>query len=221
IPTCGTTRSWPSTSASGCVEGGKMALHPNEATIPEPWPTRLRPGAAALVIVDMQNDFVSPEGKMAALGFALADVATIVAPLGRLLAAARDAGLLVVHTRMLNDRAQNSPSWYAFWGEPVVAKYGYGAFLGTNLDTILRRAGVQTVIVAGTGPEICAGDTLRQAFAFGYHVVAVADCLASFSRAGRAMNQDLKRAALYTIENHYGLVTTADALARLWQEPSR
>lgn len=221
-----------------------MALPPNKATIPEPWPTRLRPGAAALVLVDMQNDFVSPEGKMAELGFDLADVATIVAPLGRLLAAARDVGLLVVHTRMLNDRAQNSPSWYAFWGEPVVAvpgswgaehipalaprpgepivaKYGYGAFLGTNLDTILRRAGVQTVIVAGTGPEICAGDTLRQAFALGYHVVAVADCLASFSRAGRAMNQDLKRAALYTIENHYGLVTTAAALVRLWQERPR
>ena len=218
-----------------------MTPHPDKATIPEPWPKRLGPGAATLAVVDMQNDFVSPEGKMAEFGFDLADVATIIAPLGRLLAVARDVGLLVVHTQMLNDRSQNSASWYAFWGEPVVTvpgswgsehipdlaprpgelvvtKYGYGAFLGTNLDTILRRADVQTVVVSGTGPEICAGDTLRQAFALGYHVVAVADCLASLSRAGRAMNQDLKRAALYTIENHYGLVTTADALVRLWQE---
>jgi len=218
-----------------------MVSNAHEVEIPELWWPRLSPTSAALIVVDMQNDFVSPKGKMAALGFDLSDVAGIVAPLKQLLLAARNAGLLIIHTQMLNDRAQNSLAWYAFWGEPVVAipgswgadhipdlaprpgelvvvKYSYGAFFGTNLDTILRRANIQTVIVTGTGPEICAGDTLRQAFALGYHVAAVADCLASFSKAGREMNQRLKQTALYTIENHYGLVTTSNALIHLWQK---
>jgi nicotinamidase-related amidase len=162
----------------------------------------------ALVIVDMQNDFVSSAGAMARFGFDVSDVQAIVAALGRLLDAARQAGVPVFHTRMVNDARRNAPSWTAFWGDPavtlpgtwgaefipslttlpteiVVDKYGYGAFTGTSLETALRALGVDTVAVAGTGPNICSGDTMHQAFALGFHVIAVSDCLACFSRLGR------------------------------------
>jgi ureidoacrylate peracid hydrolase len=199
----------------------------------------LAPDRAALLLVDMQNDFVSPQGRMAQYGFDVSDVGAIVAPLSRLLAAARRAGVLVVHTRMVNDAALNAPSWHDFWGEPTVAlpgtwgaahvealaplpteivieKFGYGAFFGTNLDTVLRRAGTRTTVVAGTGPGICAGETLHQAFALGYHVVAVSDGLASFSVRESAYNQTLTETALYTVEHHYGRVMTSEELKISW-----
>lgn len=198
------------------------------------------PNKAALLIVDMQNDFVSPKGKMAKWGFNISQVQSIVAPLKRLLDEARRCRVLVIHTAMINDVHQNPLSWYSFWGEPEVAlpgswgsqhiselkplegelvinKYTYGAFFGTNLDTILRRKRITTVIVTGTGPNICAGETLHQAFALGYHVVAVSDCLASFSKRGREFNEQLKAIAMYLVENHYGAVLTSQELVELWR----
>lgn len=195
----------------------------------------------ALLVIDMQVDFASPHGAMAAYGFDVTDVGTIVGPISRLVAAARRHQVPVIHTRMVNAVLQNAPSWTAFWGDPtvtvpgtpgasfipelepapedvVIEKYGYGAFFGTNLDTILSAMGVRVVIVVGTGPNICAGDTLHEAFARGYAVVAVEDALASFSRRGRELNQQLKETGLYIIANHYGLVCHSQDLIANWRQ---
>jgi len=194
----------------------------------------------ALVLVDMQNDFVSSEGAMARFGFNASDVQAAVAPLDALLDAARRNGVPVFHTRMVNDVRCNAPSWTAFWGEPavtlpgswgaefipelaplpteiVVEKYGYGAFLGTSLDTMLRACGVDAVAVTGTGPNICSGDTMHQAFALGYHVIAVSDCLACFSRRGPAHSATMKDVALYVIESHYGRAVDSLDLIAAWE----
>jgi nicotinamidase-related amidase len=199
---------------------------------------RLNSGRAAFLFVDMQNDFVSPEGKMAGFGFEIGEVRDSVGPMRRLLEAARANGYLVIHTAVINELGQNSAAWTAFWGEPtvtlpgswgaahidelapaegepVIAKYAYGAFVGTNLDTILRSRGIDTLVVAGTDLNICAGDTLHHAFALGYHVVGVADCLACFSKHDRKHARQLKEAGLYLIENHYGLVASSDQIIRI------
>lgn len=130
----------------------------------------ITPDRAALMIVDMQNDFVSPEGKMAEFGFYLGNVRETINPIKNLLQAARALHYPVLHTSMINDVNQNPVSWFAFWGEPavtlpgswgadyidelkpqkgelIITKYTYGAFEGTNLNTILRRKGIKTLIM--------------------------------------------------------------------------
>ena len=199
---------------------------------------RISPERAALLVVDMQNDFVSPDGKMAQFGFEIGSVRETIEPIRRLLDAARSLGYRVIHTSMINDIDQNPPSWYAFWGDPVItlpgsrgaehieelrplkgelvlAKYTYGAFIGTNLDTVLRRLDVHTIMVTGTDLNICAGDTIHQAFAVGYHVVAVSDCLACFSRIGREHAEQLRAMGLYLIENHFGTAVDSTTLVEL------
>ena len=64
-----------------------------------PYPFPLDPARAALVIIDMQRDFLQPGGFGAALGNDVGRLAGVVAPTRRMLAAAREAGLLVIHTR--------------------------------------------------------------------------------------------------------------------------
>jgi biuret amidohydrolase len=69
-------------------------------TIPsEPYPLALEHAHAALLIIDMQRDFLEPGGFGAALGNDVSLLRRAIAPTQRVLAAARAAGMLVIHTR--------------------------------------------------------------------------------------------------------------------------
>ena len=65
----------------------------------QPYSFALSPAAAALVIIDMQRDFLEPGGFGAALGNDVARLRTAIEPTGQVLRACRDAGMMVVHTR--------------------------------------------------------------------------------------------------------------------------
>ena len=64
-----------------------------------PYAFEMSPATTALVIIDMQRDFLLPGGFGALLGNDVTMLTSIVEPLGELLDAARAAGLMVVHTR--------------------------------------------------------------------------------------------------------------------------
>ena len=65
----------------------------------EPAPLTVDLDGAALVIIDMQRDFLEPGGFGAALGNDVTLLQAAVAPCRDVLAAARQLGLLVIHTR--------------------------------------------------------------------------------------------------------------------------
>jgi nicotinamidase-related amidase len=65
----------------------------------QPYEFAFDPARAALLIIDMQRDFVEPGGFGAALGNDVGQLRGSIAPLQALLAAARAAGLFVMHTR--------------------------------------------------------------------------------------------------------------------------
>jgi len=210
----------------------------DDPTVEDKLRERLDPARAAFLFIDMQNDFVSPTGKMAEFGFEIGTVRDSIEPMRQLLEAARSGGYLVIHTAVINEVGQNSAAWTSFWGPPavtlpgswgaahieelapqngeaVILKYAYGAFVGTNLDVMLRSRGIDTLVIAGTDLNICAGDTLHHAFALGYHVVGVADCLSCFSKHDRRHAEQLQADGLYLIENHYGVVSPSEEIIRI------
>ncbi|HEY1108281.1 MAG TPA: isochorismatase family cysteine hydrolase [Opitutaceae bacterium] len=65
----------------------------------EPYSFALDPASCALVIIDMQRDFLEPGGFGAALGNDVSRLRSVIAPTAHLLAACRAAGLPIVHTR--------------------------------------------------------------------------------------------------------------------------
>ena len=65
--------------------------------VPSPFPLPLK--HAALVVIDMQRDFLLPGGFGETLGNDVGQLTAVVPPLQRVLAAARAAGLMVIHTR--------------------------------------------------------------------------------------------------------------------------
>ena len=71
----------------------------NLAIEAEPYELEFDPKSTALVIIDMQRDFVMPGGFGEALGNDVTPLQATIAPTARVLAAARKRGMLVVHTR--------------------------------------------------------------------------------------------------------------------------
>ena len=65
----------------------------------EPGPISLDWSATALLIIDMQRDFMEPGGFGETLGNDVSQLARSVKPIASVLRAARETGMLVVHTR--------------------------------------------------------------------------------------------------------------------------
>lgn len=71
----------------------------NLSVAADPYPVTLDLPHAALIVIDMQRDFVEPGGFGAALGNDVTRLQAAIDPIAAVLAAARAAGLLVIHTR--------------------------------------------------------------------------------------------------------------------------
>jgi nicotinamidase-related amidase len=84
----------------GCIPGTRRIMAGTSGTIvAEPEPIRLDWSVTALLIIDMQRDFMEPGGFGETLGNDVSQLARAVKPIGAVLAAARAMGMLVVHTR--------------------------------------------------------------------------------------------------------------------------
>src|ERR671932_13267 len=70
-----------------------------QVTTAEPYEFAFDPNTAALLVIDMQRDFVDPGGFGEALGNDVSLLGRAVEPTRRVLDAARAAGMLVIHTR--------------------------------------------------------------------------------------------------------------------------
>ncbi|KQP49612.1 isochorismatase family protein [Pseudorhodoferax sp. Leaf274] len=93
-------------------------------------PTRPEPLAAeraqtALVVIDMQNGYLSPGGYLDLAGFDIAGSPPVVARAARVLAAARAAGLMVVHVRngWTESLAEAGPATSPMWHKSNPLKY--------------------------------------------------------------------------------------------------
>ena len=161
------------------------------------------PGKAALLIVDMQNDFCHPEGAGAVNGGDVSHCVAMAPRLKELIASAREAGVLPIFIRAVHNRWTDSPprldrndgrkagicregTWGADWygvapepGDPVVTKHRYSAFINTDLDLILRAQGVKSIILTGVATNGCVESTARDGHMLDYYTVFVDDCSAT------------------------------------------
>lgn len=141
--------------------------------------------ARALIVIDIQKDYF-PGGRWELSGMeAAADNA------GRLLAAARQAGDLVVHVRHefpTSDApffapgsagAQLHPKVRNLGDETVVLKHQINSFQGTQLQEILDRQGIQEVVICGAMSQLCVDATTRASHDLGYQCTVVHDACAS------------------------------------------
>ncbi len=166
----------------------------------------------ALIIVDLQNDFLSPQGAYARgntvsaeallLPARVAPVAQALKAQGGYVAASQftlwpDAkGEPMVSPHLLEKRpflrkGDFAPGSVGQANVPelnhcvdlVVCKVAYSAFFNTQLDWVLRKAGIETVVVCGIVTNGGVASTARDAHLRDYNVVVLSDGCAAFSDA--------------------------------------
>jgi biuret amidohydrolase len=202
----------------------------------------------ALVIIDMQRDFLDPRGYIAQTGVDVSVLRAAIAPTRRLLTAARNAGIRVIHTREghrpdLSDLTAAKQRRAARAGAPigsagplgrilirgevghgiidelaptpeetVIDKPGFGAFYATDLELVLRSAGIGELTLVGVTTDICVHSTLREAVDRGFECEVVADACAAAEPA-------LHEAMLSCIAGESGIlgrVTHSSAVVDRW-----
>lgn len=210
-------------------------------TIPSSTGELLDPARCALLVIDLQNDFLSDEGHYARHGRDVARMRRILPALHELIGAARSSGARVVFVQQstLPDGASDSDAWLYFktrdgkspdytlagtWGEelygiepledePRIRKFRPSAFHGTELARILGEMGVETVVTSGVLTQGCVLATTLDASFNDFYTVVARDAVAGPSA-------ELHEVALTFLSSRYDCLANAE-IVRSWASGAR
>ncbi len=184
------------------------------------------PNRAALIVIDVQQGFSERE----AAG-ERRNNPDAVARIADLLAAFRKASLPIFHIRHASternsvlrpersgyqviDAARELPD------EPVIVKTVNSAFIGTDLEARLRRAGHHTLIICGTTTNHCVETSTRMAGNLGFDTRLVRDATWTFDRTGPDGDfhaaEEVHAMSLSNLSGEFAtIVTTHEVIATL------
>jgi ureidoacrylate peracid hydrolase len=202
---------------------------------------QLNSSNTALLVVDVQNDFCHNQGVFSKYKSVTLDhVEQAVSNLSALIEKCREFDLPIIFVRTIHSAWTDSPSWLKrlegagekmpicrpdSWGsnfynvapkegDCTVTKHRYSAFIGTDLDLILRSKGLENILVAGVATNVCVESTARDGYHRDYNVILIEDCCGAYDKAEHA-------ATLNNISKFFGVVTSSETLiAALEKVPS-
>jgi len=195
------------------------------------------PAKTALIVVDVQVDFASPEGLLGRVGVDMSPAVAVIDNINAMIAAARHAGATVGFMRVVTRPETDSPilttwmerrgraggeaicrtdtggaDYYGVTPEPgdiEIEKLKYSSFWGTDLDAQLRAKGIDTLVIAGITTDCCVDSTTRDAFHRDYHVFVVSDGCTAY-------DDGLHGWALRSMSEHCALLVTSDTVVKAW-----
>jgi nicotinamidase-related amidase len=149
---------------------------------------------SAVLVIDMVRDFADPNGRVFNEG-----AGRIVPVIDQFVELARAQGAVIIW--VIDSHRPGKPDWelqhvrgHCEGGTPgvelmpplepegsdyVINKRRYSAFVGTDLDLILRDNAINTVFLTGTKTNVCIRATAQDAFEHNYSVVVPRDCVST------------------------------------------
>jgi biuret amidohydrolase len=169
----------------------------------------VEPGRTAIVAVDFIPDIMGADGAFAPMFHAEVERTNLIPLAARLLDGARAAGVKVVYSRATfqpgyTDLVANFPLFSNIAesgclvdgtpataimdvvaphsGDVVLTHHRVSCFHGTELDVVLRGAGIDTVVLAGVATNLAVESTARAGADLGYRVLVVSDACSTTSK---------------------------------------
>jgi ureidoacrylate peracid hydrolase len=195
-----------------------------------------RPQSLGLVIVDLQNDFLHPEGAYAKGGASAPAIAALPARVKPVADAVRAAGGWVIsthftlvpgkggepfispHLKALRPFLRKGHFAPGSFGHALVdelqpsdlsvEKIAYSAFYMTRLEWVLRKAGIDTLVFTGIVTNGGVASTLRDAHVRDFHCILLEDGCAAFS-------EEVHRTNVAALRSVADVTTCSDFIAAL------
>jgi nicotinamidase-related amidase len=184
----------------------------------------LEPPPSTLLVVDLQQGFDAPS-------WGRRNNPQLEQRVSDLLRVWRGTGRPVVHVRHMSTDPSSplrpgqpgndfKPETAPVAGEAVVEKRVNSAFIGTSLETDLRRAGCRGLVIVGLTTNHCVSTTARMAGNLGFVTWVVSDATATFDRVGpdriEHRAEQIHAMALSDLHGEFAtIVETADVVAAL------
>lgn len=179
---------------------------------------------AALIVIDMENAFISEESPLC-----IKQAAASVPACGRVIEKARERKIPVFFVNRIYRKNGSDVEFtrYESWadggrylapgstgplsidvpeefkpmaGDYTIIKPRFSAFFQTELDLILRRLGVRTVFLIGTTTPNCIRTTCYDGLSLEYNIVVIEDCCSSNTEEIQRVNmEDMQRAGAVVI----------------------
>jgi nicotinamidase-related amidase len=174
-----------------------------------PYDGNMMPGRTALLIIDMQIDFLSSDGYFARKGYDPSPLRAILPTVVAVIDTARKAGCLIIYTRQGYRADLADMTDYERWrrrragldgtevllrgspgfqivpeieihpGDVIVDKTANGAFTHTDLEHILRAKGITHLLFSGCTTDVCVHTTMREAADRNFQCLLIEDACAS------------------------------------------
>jgi ureidoacrylate peracid hydrolase len=184
---------------------------------------------SALLVIDVQNDFCHPDGVTGRAGIPLQHVHSTMPVLQKFIEDVRATDAKIIFVRTIHSDWSNCPVWELrslrtkgtvcapdTWGaefyevkpnlgDLIITKHRYSAFIGTDLDLILRSQNIQSLLCTGFITNVCVESTLRDAFMLNYYTVLIEDCCA-------APTLDQHSAAVFNARTYFGAAEVSSSV---------
>jgi nicotinamidase-related amidase len=196
----------------------------------------IQPAKTALLIIDMTNVFLEPGAPIM-----VPEGLSLIPGLNKLMDVSRNKGIKVIFTTQAYRKdGSNLGVHVAFSPELdnsdvtregthgvefhkdlrrqeddiIIKKSRFSAFIGTDLDLILRGKGIDTLIVGGVLTNVCCESTTRDARMLDYKVIFLSDGTATIGIHdpvwGEFTAAEVQRYTLAVIAHHFAQVSTVD-----------
>jgi ureidoacrylate peracid hydrolase len=162
----------------------------------------------ALLIIDMQNAFIHPEGSLSKMGLDTSRTSIVIEPIMKLINEFKAQNRPVIYIQHTHRKDRTDAGLIAKVFPPImdlghcfdgtwdaelidqlkpdlddfiVKKHRFSAFYNTELEDMLRGLGVETLVVTGIATNVCVESTIRDAFYRDYNVFVPREATASYT----------------------------------------